>query len=283
MGKMKTKTKQRSWFENDMFQRDLSLKQLEDYLIKYTLISTTISNLKNGISDKRRQRYAIYRIIMDFGQAVRYAISLWLIYAKSPKYLTWCYLAGEYFFAYDAVAIFIYFYGVFLCTLCGLFRLTMYVCETNGQLHFLTLYDSLLDGNGQEMGLTRANLMKFRKTLQLSMATFKICEKFWLGCVIVHLVPFVMAMMTRPPAYMVVYFIVWFFFIASCYSQVWGVKSILPLICYLSYVYFKLKYSQIKCALDHYIARDQNQHLVVRARQLERILRKHNCPGWSSP
>ncbi|KAI1281994.1 hypothetical protein HDE_13114 [Halotydeus destructor] len=256
---------------------DSSVKQLEKYLLKYRLISTSISNLKNGVSDTRYQWYTIYRMFLDFMIASRYLVSLILAFTKSPKYMTWCQLAGEYDYAYGKDAIFIYFYGACFYSLTGFLRLTMFLAEKRGQLQVITWFDGLKNGNFQDLGLTRANVTEIRKAIRVMVFLLRICDRLWLGCMAIHAVPLVIVMMGRPPIHLALYYTFWFFFAASCYSQIWGVKSIMPFICYLSYVYFKLKYGQIRGALERYMALTNRQNIASDSRLLMRILRKYNA------
>ncbi|KAI1281987.1 hypothetical protein HDE_13113 [Halotydeus destructor] len=256
---------------------DSSIKQLEKYLLKYRLISTSINNVKNGVSDTRYRWYTIYRMFLDFMISARYVVSLFLVFSKSPHYMTWCQLAGEYDYAYGKDAVFIYFYGSCLYSLSGFFRLTMFMAEKRGHLQLITWLDGLKNGNAQNLGLTRTNVKEVRKTIRVMVILLRICDKFWLGCMAVHSVPLVIVMIGRPPIYLALYYLFWFFFAASCYSQIWGVKSVLPFVCYLSYVYFKLKYAQIRGALERFTVRNARSNMAGDSKVLMRILRKYNA------
>ncbi|KAI1281993.1 hypothetical protein HDE_13115 [Halotydeus destructor] len=256
---------------------DSSIIQLEKYLLKYRLISTSISNVKNGVMDRRYDWYTFYRMFLDFMIAGRYVVSLFLVFSKSPHYMTWCQLAGEYDYAYGKDAVFLYFYGSCLYSLTGFFRLTMFMAEKRGQLQLITWLEGLKNGNALDVGLTRANVNEVRRTIRVMIVLLRICDKFWLGCMAIHAVALVMVMMSRPPIHLAIYYTFWFLFATSSYSQIWGVKSLLPFVCYLSYVYFKLKYGQIKGALERFMVASRRENVAGDSKVLMRILGKYNA------
>ncbi|KAI1283787.1 hypothetical protein HDE_12515 [Halotydeus destructor] len=258
-----------------LHEQDKSLNLLEDYLVRYALISGPISDVKQGIRNKRRRWHAIWRMFMDFFFTIRYIFLIALFYWESPHFMTWAYITGDYFHVYEKVVMVFYANGTLYSLICGLFRLTMFQLETRGQLHLVLWYDGIMSGNAQEHGLSEVNLVKMKKTIRQSVAIFKCCEKAWLLGLVVHIVLFTMTIMKRPPIYMMVWFFLWLVLLIHWLTQTWGVKSILPLACYLSYVYFKLKYRQVREALDHFVHHGQENG--GRPVDLRGILSEHNA------
>ncbi|KAI1308684.1 hypothetical protein HDE_00374 [Halotydeus destructor] len=236
----------------------------------------TPSRLKIGQHDSRRQWYAICRVLLDVLVALRYTISLILFLRQKDSHETWYYYTGEYMMAYEGMAGLLFLYAIPNLLLCALFRLTMIILEKRDKLHVVTWYDSLINGKGHDLGLTGSNLIKFKQKISQSAKQLKILDRLWIACFIIHSVPYVETLMTRPPIHVVVYYTCWFVVNLVSNSQLFGVICSLPIICSLSYEYFKLEYGQIKTALKQYMSLE-NENILRNSIMLTRILRKHNA------